>query len=137
MTDADKKFMTEMGIKPCTLDDPFPNLLREQEPEPEFVPPKSLWEYLVRYPTGIRMATERAAEELGLVPPDGGLDSWAQGLTDMFISFVQLGLEDVVEMFTHPVQPCHGDSESERFHDYIRQRVEAALPVLLRDDPIF
>ncbi len=30
-----------------------------------------------------------------------------------------------------------GECESERFHNYIRQRVRAALPVLLRDDPIF
>jgi len=137
MTDRDEQFLKQVGIEPCQLDDPPPNSPPEQEPEQGFVLPKSLWEYLVRFPNGIREATENAAMELGLVSPDGGLDDWARGLTEMFLGFLQLDLEDVVEMYAFPLCPIPGGCESERFHNYIRQRVRAALPVLLRDDPIF
>jgi hypothetical protein len=79
MTNGDKRFMTEVGIEPCTLDDPFPGslppslppgpvipalsekdarwllnlvVMREPEPEPGFVPPKSVREYLNPHPPG-------------------------------------------------------------------------------------
>jgi hypothetical protein len=84
MTYDDRKFMKEVGIDPRSLGDPFPsplpspppseapipNLTEEDarwllnfgvmwdEPEPAFIPPKTLPEYLVRYPTGIREAGE-------------------------------------------------------------------------------
>lgn len=130
MTDADKKFMTDMGIEPCTLDDPFPNSLLEQEPEQGFVLPKSLWDYLVRFPNGIREATESTARELGLVPLDGGLDAWAEGVTDMFVRFEEAGLEDVVAMFPLLRPRQYG---SEQFQEYMKARVTWALPALLRN----
>jgi hypothetical protein len=71
MTDGDRQFMMEVGMEPCTLYDPFPGSLPpsptavipsltekdacwlgklkamwEEDPEPGFVTPKSLWEYL-------------------------------------------------------------------------------------------
>jgi hypothetical protein len=134
VTDTDKKFMKDVGIEPCTLEDPFPGPLCE--PEQGFVLPKSLWEYLVRFPNGIREATESAAEELGLVSLSDSLDNWAQGLIQMFLDFLMLGLEDIVEMYAFPLRPIPGGCESERFHNYIRQRVRAALPVLLRDETL-
>lgn len=136
VTDADKKFMTEMGIEPCTLGDPFPSPLLEQEAESGFVPPKTLWEYLARYPSGIRKATESAAAELGLVPPFGGLDAWARGLTEMSLGFAQADLEDIVGLFPYRQHLCRGETESERFHYYINLRVKAALPILLRDEAL-
>ena len=69
MSYRDRKFMMEVGVEPCTLDDPFPHSLPpplppgppipslmekdacwllnlgvrwEREPEPDFIPPKSL-----------------------------------------------------------------------------------------------
>jgi len=91
MTYGDRKFMMEVGIEPCTLYDPFPGslppplppgpvipyptekdacwllnlgVLWEQEPEPGFEPPKSVREYLARYPNGMREAVEAAARSL-------------------------------------------------------------------------
>jgi len=144
MTDRDEQFLKQVGIEPCQLDDPFPDPLREQEADPEqgFVTPKTLWEYLVRFPNSIRATTEWAAEKLGLAPGLGELDVWSQGITRMFIGFLELGLEDVVQMYpfcsAHYLPPKRpGERESERFRGYIRRRVKAALPVLLRDPEAF
>lgn len=151
MSDADILFMKQVGNEPCdptapeaqtpSLPEkaahPLANLMvmREQEPEsePGFELPKTLPEYIARYPDGILEATKLAARELRLVPM-GGFDGWAKGITEMFLGFLQLGLEDVVAMYAFPLRPIPGGCESERFHNYIGQRVKAALPVLLRDE---
>ena len=162
MTYGDGQFLREMGIDPCLLDDPFPRPLPprlppgpvipsltekdacwllnlgvrwEPEPEPDFVPPRSVREYLARYPTGIREAVEAVASELGIALPDGALDDLAQDVVQMFLDFNGLGLEDVVQMFSfystlHPER--YGRAH---FHDYIRMRVAACVPVVLRNDP--
>ena len=88
MTLGDFQFMKEIGIEPSGLDDPFPGSLPpppppklpipklaeedsrwledlrvawEHEVEPDFVPPKTLPEYLARFPTGIREAVGEVA----------------------------------------------------------------------------
>jgi hypothetical protein len=161
MTYGDGQFLRELGIDPCLLDDPFPRPLPpplppeslipsltekdacwilnlgitwEHEPELGFVPPKSLREYLVRYPNCIREATERAAKELEAdLPNYYDLDDLAQDIVVMFLEFSEDDLEDIVEMYPlhPPMRP--GGSRSAQFHDYIRHRVRAALRTLLKD----
>jgi len=103
--------------------------LSEREPELDFIPPKTLKEYLERYPNGIRDATKVAAKELKLALAFGSLDKWAKDITEMYLGFAEAGLEDIVAMFAFPLRPIPGKGESERFHNYIGQRVKAALPV--------
>jgi hypothetical protein len=159
MTYGDRKFMMEVGIEPCTLDDPFPHplppplppgppiphltendacwllnlgVMWEREPEPDFIPPKSLGEYLARYPNGIRAATERAAKELGIALPDDDLDDLAQDIVVTFLDS-STGSEDVVEMYATCPPPRPGKCRSAHFHHYVKLRARAALPTLLRD----
>jgi hypothetical protein len=157
MTDGDIQFLKKMGIDPRSLGDPFPNPLPssppseapipklteedarwlinlgvtwELETEPEFIPPKTLPEYLVRYPNGVREATEEAAKSLDLNLASGDLDALAQDVITMFLSFCP-DLEDIVEMYVtfRPIRPR--EDRSEHFHSYVRMRVKAALPVVL------
>jgi hypothetical protein len=157
MTYGDRKFMMEVGIEPCTLDDRFPRplppplppgpvipsltekdacwlqnlgVMREQDPEPGFKPPKSLREYLARYPSGIREATEEAAKSLDLNLPSGDLDALAQDVITMFLGFCP-DLEDIVEMYVtfRLIRPR--EDRSGHFHSYVKMRVKAALLTLL------
>ena len=162
VTPGDFQFMKEIGIEPSGLDDPFPcplppppppeatipklteedprwllnlGLMLEHEVKPKFVPPKTLREYLARYPTGIREAVGEVAKELGLALPDGDLDDMAQDLIVMVLDFAALGLEDIVEMYAFhpPVRP--GESRSAHFRDYMRLRVMACVQVMLQSEP--
>jgi hypothetical protein len=159
MTHGDRKFMMEVGIEPCTLDDPFPRplpsplppgplmprltekdacwllnlgVMWEREPEPDFMPPKSLREYLARYPTGIREAVEVAAKRLGLDLPDDDLDDLGQDIVVVFLES-STDLEDVVEMHVTCPPPRPGRCRSQHFHHYLKLRVRAAMLTLLRD----
>lgn len=129
----DRSFLREIGIEPFDLDHVW--VTWEQDPEPGFVPPGTLREYLTRYPNGIRDAVGDVAKELGLAVRDGGLDLLAQDSVQMFIDFVAGDLEDIVAMypFHKPVRP--GACGSARFDDYIRMRVAAFIPVALRHGP--
>jgi len=164
MTCGDIEFLKAIGIDPCCLDDPSPDPLTspppaeapvpklaeedshwlhdlrvawEQEPEPEFIVPKTLPEYLGRYPTGIREAVGVVAKELGLAMPDGGLDEVAQEVSQMFLDFLALDLEDVVAMFPFDkfFHRRDGEHNSAAFHRYVRFRVKAAVQVVLELDP--
>jgi hypothetical protein len=158
MTNGDLQFLKEMRIEPSGLDDPFPGplpppppaeapipKLTEEEsrwlqdlrvawengPEPEFIPPKTLREYLTRFPNGIREAVGEVAWEMGLAMSGGGLDGLAQGIVQMFLDFAAADLEDVVAMYVtfRPIRPR--EDRSEHFHSYVKMRVRAALPVVL------
>jgi len=160
LTFGDIKFLKEVGIEPRVLDDPFPRPLPpplppgpvipaltkqdargllslgvawEHEPEPDFIPPRTLREYLTRCPTGIREAMGEAAKELGIALPGGGLDDLAQDIVVMFLDFA-VDLEDIVEMypFHPPVRP--GERRSAHFNDYIRLRVRLGVETLLKHD---
>jgi hypothetical protein len=140
MTHGDRKFMMEVGLEPCTLDDPFPHSLPpllppeplipsltekdacwlqnlgvmwEHEPEPDFIPPKNLREYLARYPNGIKEAVEVAAKRLGLDLSDDDLDDLAQDAIVMFLDFAATGLGDIFDMypFRPPMRPWGCQSE--------------------------
>ncbi len=159
MTHGDRKFMMEVGIEPCTLDDPFPHsfppllppgpvipsltekdacwLLNlgvrwEPEPEPDFMPPKSLQEYLARYPHGIREAAGEAAKRLGLDLSNDDLNDLGQDIVVMFLDS-STDLEDVVKMYATCLPPRPGKCRSAHFHHYIKFRVRAALRTLLRN----
>ena len=115
---------------------PTPGTLRyllrvmwEQEPEPEFIPPPTLPEYLGRYPHGVREAVGEVADELGLALPHGGLDDLAQEIKEMFIGFDEEGLEDVVALFPFHQSLRPGFS----FHDYMRFRVKACVETVLQN----
>jgi hypothetical protein len=157
VTNGDIKFLRELGIEPSSLDDASPSSLPpplppealihklmekdacwlqnlgvrwEEDPEPGFIPPKSLREYLTRFPNGIREATEEAAKSLDLNLSGGDLDTLAQNVITMFLSFCP-DLEDIVEMYMtfRPIRP--GEERSEHFHSYVKMRVRAALLTLL------
>lgn len=159
MTPGDIQFLKVAGVEPSILDDlspspvpppppaeaPTPKLadkdsrwlqeLRvswENGPEPEFIPPKTLPEYLGRFPTGIRQAVGEVADELGLALPDGGLDELAQEITQMFHGFVEADLEDVVALYEFHRSLRPGFT----FESYMKFRVAACLPVVLGDDPL-
>jgi hypothetical protein len=157
LTYGDGQFLRETGIDPCLLDDPFPRplppplppeslipsltgkdacwllnlgVMWEQEPEPDFIPPKSLREYLVQYLTSIRKAVGYVALELGLAPSDDGLDALVQKITQMFLRFVAADLEDVVAMYAfHRSLRLGGFS----FPDYMRFRVKACVETVLQN----
>jgi hypothetical protein len=159
VTNGDIKFLRELGIEPSSLDDPSPSSLPpplppealihklmekdacwlqnlgvmwEQEPEPDFIPPKSLREYLARYPNGITEAVRKAARRLGLGLSDDDLDDLAQDIVLMFLDF-STDLEDIFEMYPlhPPMRP--GGCRSQHFHHYLKLRVRAAMLTLLRD----
>ena len=160
MTYGDGQFLREMGIDPCLLDDPFPRPLPpplppeslipsltekdacwilnlgvtwEHEPEPDFMPPKSLWEYLARYPNGIREAVREAAKELEVdLRNFFDLDDLVQDIVVMFLDF-STDLEDIVEMHVTCPPPRPGRCRSQHFHHYLKLRVRAALRTLLKD----
>ena len=159
MTDGDFRFLRELGIEPSGLDDPFPRPLPPQlpseapipklaeqdsrwlrdlrvawepEPQPEFVPPKTLPEYLARFPTGIREAVGEVAEEMGLALNDGGLNDLAQEITQMFLDFVEFDLEDVVALYDFHRSLRPGGFT---FDSYMKFRVKASVPVVLRNNP--
>jgi hypothetical protein len=165
MTISDVQFLKEMGIDPRSLDDPFPSPLPsppapdeapipklaekdsrwlqdlrvtwEQDPEPGFVPPKTLQEYLTKHPTGINEATRAVAKEMGIALPAGVLDDLAQEITQMFLDFLAADLEDVVAMFPFDksFRPRAGEHGSAKFQRYVRFRVKAAVQSLLKLDP--
>ena len=153
MTNGDIKFLRELGIEPSSLDDaspsslppplppgpPIPKLTEEDarwlqnlgvrwepEPEPDFIPPKSLREYLVRYPNGITEAVGKAAKRLGLGLSDDDLDDLAQDIVLMFLDF-STDLEDIFEMYPRhpPMRP--GGCRSQHFHHYLKLRMRAAV----------
>jgi hypothetical protein len=157
MTDGDLQFMKDVGIEPSGLDDPFPTSLPppppaeapipklteedsrwlqdlrvawEHEPEPEFVPPKTLREYLTRFPNGIREAVGEVAWEMGLAMSGGGLDDLTQEITQMFLDFAALGFEDVVALyeFHRTLRP-----EGFSFPDYMKFRVKACVETVLQN----
>lgn len=164
MTSGDFQFMKEIGIEPSGSDDPSPiplpplpppeapipklteedarwlqdlTVAWEQDPEPGFIPPKTLREYLVRFPQGVREAVGEVAKELGVALPDGSLDDLAQEITQMFLDFVAADLEDVVAMFPFDksFRPGAGENGSAKFQRYVRFRVKAAVQALLNLDP--
>ena len=105
----------------------------EREPEPDFIPPRSLREYLARYPNGIRETVREAAKELEADLPDyNDLDDLVQDIVVMFLDF-STDLEDIVEMHVTCPPPRPGRCRSQHFHLYIRLRVRAALRTLLKD----
>jgi hypothetical protein len=161
MTSSDRKFLREIGIEPGTLDDPFPHSLPptpgsvipsltekdacwlgklkvmwEEDPEPGFVPPKGLREYLARYPDGMRRAVREAARRLGLDLSDDDMDDMAQDLILMFLDFAAAGLEDIIGMypFRPPMRPA--GCRSEQFHEYVTLRVMSGMLAMLRTEPI-
>jgi hypothetical protein len=156
MTHDDIQFLKVVGIDPSCLGDPLagpftplppaeppvPKLpeddsrwlrnLRvvwEHETEPEFEPPKTLSEYLDRFPHGISEATLAVANEMGLRLTDGSLEDLAQEIKDMFVGFDEEGLEDVVALFPFHQSLRPGFS----FHDYMKFRVRACVPVVLQN----
>jgi len=158
MTHGDIEFLKAVGIDPPGFGEPssdplsppspagmpFPMLTAEDARwllilgvtwghgvEPEFIPPKTLQEYLTRYPTGIREAVGEVADELGIALPDNGLDDLSQEITRMFLGFLDADLEDAVAMYVtfRPIRPR--EDRSEHFHSYVKMRLRAALPVVL------
>ncbi|MGA2608710.1 MAG: hypothetical protein ABSH01_14795 [Terriglobia bacterium] len=162
MTRRDEQFLKEMGIECCHLDDPFPSslppppppgpvipallekdarwlldlgVLWEEDAEPGFVPPKSLREYLARYPNGMRRAVGEAAKRLGLDLSDDDMDDMAQDLIVMFLDFAATGLEDIFDMypFRPPMRPW--GCRSAQFREYVTLRVMAGMLAMLHANP--
>jgi hypothetical protein len=157
MTFGDIQFLKAAGIEPSSLQDPFPRPLLppphpeapipklaeedsrwlqdlrvawEHEPEPEFVPPKTVPEYLARFPTGIRQAVGDIAKELGLALSGSGLDDLAQEITQILVGFVEADLEDVIALYEF-----HRSLRSGAFcfPDYMKFRVKACVETVLQN----
>ena len=156
MTPGDIEFLKAMGIDPRSLGEPLPDSVTppppsevptlklaeedsrwlhdlrvawEDDPEADFVPPETLPEYLARYPNGIREAVGEVADELGLALPNGALDGLAQEITQVFLDFEALGLEDVVALYGfHRSLRLGGFT----FPDYMKFRVKACVETVLR-----
>ena len=162
MTDGDRQFMKGAGIEPCDFHGLLPHaltppprsglailsltekdarwlrnlgILWEQEPEPDFVPPRTFKEYLNRYPNGIREAVEGVARELGLARSHEGLDGLARDIIAMFHDFVAGDLEDIVEMYPFHGLVGPGEDGAAHFRSYIRFRVRAGVKTLLNYEP--
>ena len=135
MTKGDSNFLRAIGIEPYDLDDV--EVQWKDKSEPEFIPPKTIGEYLNRFPHGISEATRAVANEMGLRLTDGSLEDLAQEITQMFLDFVALDLEDVVAMFPLDkfFRPRAGEHGSEKFERYVRFRVKAAVQAVLKLDP--
>lgn len=161
MTLGDMQFLKELGIVPCAIEGssprplppplpteaPSPELTEEdarwlqnlgvtwdEDPEPVFVPPMTLKEYLLRYPNGIRQAVEVVAKEMGFTLTSDGLDGLATEVVRTFLDFA-VDLEDIVAHFQFDQQVPIGVCLSVRFHSYIKVRVAALTPVILNQDP--
>ena len=79
---------------------------------------------------------EASAKELGFSLPDEILDDLAQDIIVMFLDFVVLDLEGIVEMYPFHRSLCRGAKEpmSVHFHGYIKLRVRAGVETLLKLD---
>jgi hypothetical protein len=160
MTSHDRRFLREIGIEPFLMEEPGPVSLPpprspetpvpalterdarwlqnlrvawEPEPEPGFAPPSTLGEYLVRFPNGIREAAEIATRDLGIAVTDSGLGGLARDIVGMFLDFAALDLEDIVAMYAFHPPARPGESKAAHFRDYIRLRVAACVPIVLKD----
>ena len=154
LTSQDARFMKEIGIQPCDIERPFqPSLPLPQhdsqapamseedvswlltrgvllEPEPRFMPPKNLQEYLSRYPNGIRNGVEGLAKELKTGMSAAELNELARQISEMFVKFA-LNAEDIVETYPQSSPPQPGEDTSLHFHEYFYLCVRAAMLTLL------
>jgi len=120
----DSGFLLKVGIAPCVLEDPHPGpvpvappetmplidedhawladlkVVWDEDPEPGFVLPQTLGEYLTRYPDEIREAVDEADKDIGFATLAKGKDAWAKEVADMFADFLDEGLEDAVVMYS-------------------------------------
>ena len=150
----DTKFMKEVGIEPCNLEKPFQSSLPlpDQDPQahnisevdvswlrkhgilwapdPPFVPPMNLQQYLSRYPKGIRDGVEDLAKELKTGMARGEIDDLARQISELFVRFA-LTAEDIVETYSHSCPSDAGKDTSVHFHEYFYLCIRAAMLTLL------
>jgi hypothetical protein len=152
---SDNRFLKSLGIVEDAIEDPYfrgmpiapetPPLTLTQKDidllggmkiswfgpvEEEYVPPKSLKEYLAKHPHGIYVAVRSAAKEFGYETNESNLTAWANSIIRMFKEFEEENLEDVIEMYTTAPARRPDQTVWEHFDAYVKFRVRAALPVL-------
>jgi len=102
----------------------------EYETNSAFVLPKTLPEFLAKYPGKFREMTALAAKRFGLSPAEDSLDEMAHEIVKTFLMFREEGLEDVVEMHITAPPRSPGQSLSDHFFSYMQMRTDALFPVM-------
>ncbi len=106
----------------------------EYEANSAFVLPKTLPEFLAKYPGKFRDMTALAANRFGLSPADESLDEMAHEIVKTFLMFREEGLEDLVQMYTTAPPRLPGQSLADHFFSYMQMRTDALFPVLGFDE---
>ena len=106
----------------------------EFETNSGFVLPKTLPEFLAKYPGKFREMTALAANRFGLSPADESLGEMAQEIVDTFLMFREEGLEDIVEMYITAPPRLPGQSLEGHFWGYLQGRTDALFPVMGFDE---
>jgi hypothetical protein len=96
--------------------------------------PKTLPEFLTKYPGKFREMTALAAKRLGLSPAADSLDGMAHEIVKTFLMFKEEGLEDIVEMYITAPPRLPGQSIADHFFSYMQMRTDALFPVLGFDE---
>jgi hypothetical protein len=97
---------------------------------PGFVLPKTLPEFLAKYPDKFREMTALAAKRFGFSHSDDSLDDMAHEIVKTFLMFREEGLEDIVAMYISASPRLPGQSLADHFFSYMQMRTDALFPVL-------
>jgi hypothetical protein len=95
-----------------------------------FVLPKTLPEFLAKYPGKFREMTALAAKRLGLSPAADSLDDMTDEIVKTFLMFREEGLEDIVAMYITAPPRLPGQSIADHFFWYLQMRADALFPVM-------
>lgn len=106
----------------------------EFETNSGFVPPKTLPQFLAKYPEKFREMTALAANRFGLSPSDDSLEDMTQEIVKTFLMFKEEGLEDIVAMYITAPPRLPGQSIGDHFASYLQMRVDALFPVMGFDE---
>ena len=163
---TDTEFLRGMGIAPCPdLPDPYfrdppspPDIpltekdlallggmhiqgwSRDTSPATgrtaPYVPPRSMREYLARYPMGVSAAVRSEATRLGYRLTEDDVRLLTRRVIGLLREPVEDGPEDSVGMYAAVDPPSPHENAEEHFVGYMRLRVMAALPKVTGEDEV-
>jgi hypothetical protein len=161
---TDTEFLRGMGIAPCPdLPDPY---FRDLHSPPDipltekdlallrgmhiqgwsevqtlistapYIPPRSMREYLARYPMGVSAAVRSEAPRLGYRLTEDDVRLLTRKVIGLLREPVEDGPEDSVGMYAAVDPPSPHEDAEEHFVGYMRLRVMAALPKVTGEDEV-
>jgi hypothetical protein len=162
---TDTEFLKGMGIAPCPdLPDPYfraPHgpqdislteedlaLLRgmrikgwpgsgcQARASTPYVPPRSMPEYLARYPMGISAAVRKEAPRMGYRLTEEDVRDVVKEIVWELRKPVEGGPEDSVGMYAAVTPPSPYEDAEKHFTGYMHLRVMAALPRVMGEDSL-